>query len=147
MTPKYLFRVWSKQSHGTNTPTLFVPASGPISSNKPFEHSKITARIVQDAFIGRQLPNCPFIFLTDSPIHALQLAAKKKADGFGEMQITCVDTTSSSTPEGASVEIRSAKSILDDYGAIMRTNHDGSARDYPDEYITCLLYTSDAADE
>lgn len=103
MTPKYLFRVWSEQSHGTNTPTLFVPASGHISPDKPFEHSDITAQLVKDALIGHQLPNCPFIFFTDSPIHALQLAAKKKADGFGQMQITCVDTTASKTLEGASV--------------------------------------------
>ncbi|RMY32133.1 hypothetical protein D0866_06818 [Hortaea werneckii] len=136
MTPKYLFRVWSKQSHGTNTPTLFVPASGPISSNKPLEHFEITAQIIQDAFVGRPLPRCPFIFFTDSPIHAFQLAAKKKADGFGAMQITCIDTTSSWTLEGASVKFHPAKMIIDNYGAAMRTNYDGSAREYADEYIT-----------
>ncbi|GAB1733623.1 hypothetical protein NU195Hw_g2305t1 [Hortaea werneckii] len=136
MTPNYLFRVWSKQSHGTNTPTLFAPASRSVDLDNVFRPPEITAQLVQSAFVGRPLPECPFIFFTDSSIYALQLAAKKKADGYGEMQITCVDTSTSCTPEGASVEFRLAKSVLDDYGAVMRTKHDGSARDYPDEYIT-----------
>ena len=136
MAPRYLFRVWSNQSHGKNAQTLFLPASASPTPSKPSDHADITAHLVQDAFIGRHLPNCPFIFFTDSPIHALQLATKKKADGFGAMQITCIDTTSSRTLEGESVEFHSAKTIIHKYGAVMRTNHDGSAREYPDEYIT-----------
>lgn len=136
MAPRYMFRVWSNQSHGTNTQTLFLPASASLSPSKSSDHAEITAQIVQNAFIGRPLPECPFIFFTDSPIHALQLAAKKKADGIGDMQITCINTTSSKTPEGTLVELHSAKTIIHKCGAVMRTNHDGSAREYPDEYIT-----------
>ena len=132
--PTHVFRVWSHQSNGTNTPTLFGPAS--TSPTAPDPSQKSMAEQLKMCFHGKPAPANPFINFTSSLLFALQLAAYMKALwSHDNIMITCIDLTTARTSAGEQVTLHTAADMLAKYGVELHNRSDNSVRDYEGVYF------------
>ncbi|KAK5128713.1 hypothetical protein LTR85_000046 [Meristemomyces frigidus] len=139
--PDHLFRVWSDQSNGTNTPILFAPASvsSTNSANDASVEQAATGNIadqLKTAFLGQAAPANPFVFFTNTLLFALQLAAFKKAAGDTNIYISCIVVGTTKTTEGKSVVFRPAISMLKEHSVELKNRSDGSVREYEGVFVT-----------
>ena len=58
---------------------------------------------IENALIGRDATNNPFVFFTKSFLYVLQHAIKKAANNEHNVKIECIDTRLTSTPHGERV--------------------------------------------
>lgn len=138
--PTHLLRVWSDQSNGTNTPTLFAPAS--FACGKDTEHELVdrplTGNIssqLRTAFLGRDAPDNPFIFFTNTLLFALQLAAYMKSNKHTNIYISCIGVATAETTGGKPVAFHIASTMLKEYGVELRNRSDDSVREYEGVFV------------
>ena len=132
--PKLLFRVWSDESNGTNTRSLFKPASQRDQETPHSIHD--FGRRLQQALLWKDVENNPFIFFSSSLLFVLQLAGRMKSQGQQNIYITCVDTGTATTCNGSLVMFHPVNALLEQFGITITNRSDGSKRQYNHEYAT-----------
>ena len=103
MPPRYLFRVWSDQAHGTNSPTLFLPSK--MKTTNP-----VTAAELRAALVGKK-KGSRFVFATSSLLCALQHAISKSKKE-NRVRIICMDTEMCNRRNRGPVQFISAAGVL-----------------------------------
>ncbi|KAK4550734.1 hypothetical protein LTR36_000313 [Oleoguttula mirabilis] len=139
--PNHLFRVWSDQSNGTNTGTLFAPAStsGVNNTKGGLTDENTTSNIgeqLRTAFLGQHAPANPFIFFTNTLLFALQLAAFMKAKDHTNIYLTCIIVDTAKSTDGRPVVFSIASSMLKEHGVELRNRSDNSVCDYEGVFVS-----------
>lgn len=136
----YLFRAYSDQSQGINTPTLFAPKTAidhlPITQYSP--PKKSTSQLggqLQDAVAWKKTPS-PFIFWTASLFFALQVARSRKRKNETNIRIIALDIrTSKTAKDGGQVTFTPVPTMLKEHGVRLEKK-DGTEYDYSNEILT-----------
>lgn len=127
--PQYLFRAYSDQSQGLNTPTLFAPKAAlnqkeavPPRLYTPKPQNQHTPYELIDALAWKTTSD-KFLFFTPSLLLAISVATFRKSRGETGLRIACLETD-----EG---EFESVPEIF------RKWNHPGvKGREYADVYVS-----------
>ncbi|KAI5370069.1 hypothetical protein Slin15195_G009470 [Septoria linicola] len=137
-----LFRVYSDQSQGTNSTTLFAPAAAasiwPVTSYKP--PAVVQRQQLDDALSWRKREPSVLVFFTPSLLFAIAVASKKYYDGDTNVRIVCFEAQKATMPNGRAVDFQTASKLSEQLGVLKR-NKDGSFQDYSDVVVatSCVM--------
>jgi hypothetical protein len=134
----YVFRVYSDQSHGTNTVRKFEPAA--YSEGRPRHQaeqqpealSSISEQLPK-ALAWKDVPQCPFVFFTRSLLFALVYASYKKTKGEANIIIVCVKVSTATSADGAPAKFYSVSELMKRFNVQSRERKDGSLYEYRHE--------------
>lgn len=140
----YLFRAYSDDSQGVNTPTLFAPQAAkthlPVTSYEPSNMGdEELGKKLKTALNTRKLES-PFVFFTASFMFAVQIARARKLKGEKNIFITAIDISTAWTPAGKASPFQHVPPMLQQLN-IRQERADGSEKDYRDIFLTmdCVL--------
>ena len=121
-----LWRVSSKQSHGTNSTTRFSLSKGvSITKTKRCRVPKTEGEKLELALIGKHFDDVPVIFFSSSLQFAVQLALWMEAKGRTEIRITCICAGTAKTPDRTSVLFHSVQDLIKKWGLELRNEYAG----------------------
>ncbi|KAK4569530.1 hypothetical protein LTR86_003293 [Recurvomyces mirabilis] len=140
--PNHLWRTWSPQSHGLNTASHFSPASllhptpQTSTSRRPLITTpSITAAELKNVLAGHHNPRNRFLFFSDTLHFSLQFAAQKKAAGWKDLQVTCLNTATARDATAGKVVLQHIPDLIKVTGMPTLTNIDGEKIDYAGEWV------------
>lgn len=142
--PRFLFRTWTDQSNGTNTPTVLKSAwrswnDRSVFTELPFPRQRSTLRSkLQGALMGREIKVNPFLFTTCSLLYAIQHAIDKtRGKAQSNAYIICIDTKTCERPDGGDVRFYQADQVMAKYGLpTPKARWTQQERDYADVWVT-----------
>ena len=141
--PRFLFRVWTDQSNGTNSPALIASAwrawhaLGKFPKD-PGKRLRMLKKKYKDALMGKEVDFNPYVFTTSSLLNAIQHAiSNTKGGGEKNAYIIWIDTRTCERADGEPVRFHSAIQKMIDFDmSTPRARWTYEERDYSDVWVT-----------